>query len=91
MSMEPQNVSVKCPCGTVHRFRAQHYDRVIVECGRKYWVLQPRRAGAYVLKPWPGPNLTREEMGGGKSAAQIVRKMISDEQAAREVDKILPL
>ena len=89
--MESQNVAVKCQCGTLHRFRAQHYDRVIVECGRKYWTLQPRRDGPYLLKPWPGPNLTREEMTGQKSAAQIVRKMVSDEQAAKEVEKILPL
>jgi len=81
--MGVQSVSVDCPCGKTHRFRVDHYDRVIVECGRPYWALQPHRDSAYVLKSWPGPNLTREEMGGVASAGTIVRRM--NNNATRQV------
>ncbi len=53
-----------CACGKTHRVEAQHYDRVQVECGLRYWALQPQGKGPLVLFPWPGPNLTREEMSG---------------------------
>ena len=59
---EIQEVKVKCPCGRTHVFNGGHYDRVIMSCGRPYWILQPKRAGQFVLFPWPGPNLTRAEM-----------------------------
>ena len=90
MSMERQAVSVRCQCGGTHRVSVCHYDRVVLPCGKPYWTLQPRRNGPYELKPWPGPNLTRVEMGGRPSAATIVRKM-SEQDAACEVEKILPL
>jgi hypothetical protein len=64
-----------CACGKIHRVEAQHYDRIIVECGLRYWALQPKSKGPLVLFPWPGPNLTREEMTGKKSADQIVKGM----------------
>lgn len=51
-----------CPCGKLHRVEAQHYDRMIMECKRPYWALQPKRNGPLVLFPHPGPNLTRQEM-----------------------------
>lgn len=76
MSALPQQLlSVACPCGQTHRFSAAHYDRVIVGCHRVYWPLRPQRNGPLVLFPHPGANLTREEMGGGKSAAQIFLAM----------------
>ena len=61
-SLASQMVSVACPCGRVHAFAAAHYDRMIVSCGRRYWVLQPKRQGSLKLFPWPGENLTRAEM-----------------------------
>ena len=57
-----QLVSVACPCGVKHLFPANHYDRFIVSCGRRYWALQPKRNGELKLFPWPGENLTRREM-----------------------------
>jgi hypothetical protein len=75
MSMGIQTVSVDCGCGKRHTVEIDHYGRVRMSCGVIYWALQPKRDGAYMLKPWPGPNLTREEMGGGPSAATIVRRM----------------
>lgn len=51
-----------CPCGTQHRFTAKHYDVGRAQCGRFFWALQPKRNGAMKMFPWPGPNLTREEM-----------------------------
>ncbi len=47
---------------------AQHYDRVMAKCGRKYWVLQPKRNGELKLFPWPGPALTRAEMKAREEA-----------------------
>ena len=73
--MSVATMNSKCACGKVHRVEAEHYDRIIVECGAKVWALQPRRGGPLVLFPWPGRNLTREEMTGQKSAEQIVRSM----------------
>lgn len=54
-----------------------HYDRVLLACGKPYWVLQPRRDGPYVLKPHPGQNLTRAEM--------------LERESKNEVEKVLPL
>jgi hypothetical protein len=70
-----QSVQFACPCGKTHRFTVEHYDRVIVQCGRPWWALQPKRNGPLVMFPWPGRNLTREEMGGKPSAETIVRRM----------------
>ena len=70
-----QTLTVECPCLAVHCVTLQHYERVKVKCGRIYWALQPKRGGPLELFPWPGPNLTREEMTGKKSAEQIVRNM----------------
>lgn len=50
-----------CACGKIHIVEADHYDRIILDCGRKFFVLQPKRNGPLELRPWPGPNLTREE------------------------------
>jgi hypothetical protein len=51
-----------CPaCGKIHRVEAVHYDRIITDCGRPWFVLQPKRNGPLVLFPHPGPALTRRE------------------------------
>jgi hypothetical protein len=78
--MVTETVSVKCPCGATHRFAVAHYDRVIVKCRRLYWALQPKRSGPLALFPWPGHNLSREEMGGRPSAETIVRRMNEKEK-----------
>jgi hypothetical protein len=54
-------VAFHCACGSVHHISVQHYDRVIVSCGRPYWALQPKRNGPLRMFPWPGSNLTRQE------------------------------
>ena len=64
-----------CECGAVHRFSGKHYDVARAQCGRFFWALQPKRNGAMKMFPWPGPNLTREQMTGKKSAEQIVKGM----------------
>jgi len=71
----PQNY--KCPCGKtlIVANELRHYMRIILACGNVVWALQPRRGGPLVLYPWPGPNLTREQMGGRPSAETIVRRM----------------
>lgn len=59
----------KCACGKVHAVdNVVHYDRVILDCGRPYWVLQPKRNGPLTLFPWPGPNLTRAELAAKEAA-----------------------
>ena len=64
-----QRLTVACECGAVHCVPdAQHYDRVMAKCGRKYWVLQPKRNGELKLFPWPGPALTRAEMKAREEA-----------------------
>jgi hypothetical protein len=70
-----QLVQIECACGVVHRFSAKHYEVARTECGRFYWSLAPKRDGRLKLFPWPGPNLTREQMTGQKSAEQIVKGM----------------
>jgi len=55
-------VSVKCECGKTHGNYLGHYDRLRASCGRIFWVLQPLRNGPFVLKLWPGLNLSRAEM-----------------------------
>lgn len=39
-----------------------HYDRLICSCGKTYWALLPKRGGPLVMFPWPGHNLSREQM-----------------------------
>jgi len=70
-----QTIGIGCACGSLHRFATKHYEVSRVACGRFYWALQPRRNGNLQLFPWPGPNLTREQMTGQKSAEQIVKGM----------------
>jgi hypothetical protein len=60
--MSAEVVTVVCPCGAVHRFEAEHYARFRTKCGRAYWALQPKRGGRLEMFPWPGPNLTREQL-----------------------------
>jgi len=62
MSIERQKVSVHCLCGQTHTVTVTHYQVVYLPCGKKYWTLQPKRDGTYILKPWPGKKLTRQEM-----------------------------
>ena len=58
----PRVMDTPCPCGLIHRFVLGHYDVGAAKCGRQYWALQPERDGALKLFPWPGENLTRQEM-----------------------------
>ena len=52
-----------CPkCGKLHRVEAEHYYRIITECGQKWFVLQPKRNGPFVLRIHPGEPLTRQQM-----------------------------
>jgi len=55
-------VSIRCVCGKTHGNYLDHYDRLRASCGRMYWVLQPQRGGPLQLFPWPGMNLSRQEM-----------------------------
>ena len=66
-----------CTCGKTHTITTvvHHYDRVTLCCGSIVWAIQPKRDGPLVISPWPGRNLTREEMGGRPSAETIVRRM----------------
>lgn len=53
---------VSCPCGAVHCFTVEHYGVGRAKCGRSYWALQPKRGEPMKLFPWPGPNLTAQEL-----------------------------
>jgi hypothetical protein len=59
-----------CPtCQKAHCVEAEQYDRIITECGQKWFVLRPKRFGPLVMRPHPGENLTRAELAakyGGK-------------------------
>ena len=57
-----------CACGMIHRVEAEHYDRIQTQCGRKWFVLQPKRNGPLVLFPHPGVALTRWEMAEKEAA-----------------------
>ena len=60
---------VRCPvCGKKHVVDAEHYDRIITECGARWFVLQPKRSGPLVMIPHPGFCLTRREMGTKEKA-----------------------
>lgn len=66
-----QTLTFACKCGRVHVMEnIRHYDRIILECGRAVWALQPKRDGDLKLFPWPGPALTAREMAAKESAAQ---------------------
>jgi len=54
--------SSPCACGKIHCVEAAHYDRIITECGRTWFVLQPKRNGPLVLFPHPGEALTRWQL-----------------------------
>ena len=60
--MKSETLTVVCPCGAIYRTTIEHYQKVMPKCGRTYWALQPHRNGPLQLFPWPGPNLTREQM-----------------------------
>ena len=60
-----------CACGKIHNVEAQHYDRIISECGRKWFVLQPKRNGPLVLFPHPGEPLTRQQMAELEKAEKL--------------------
>ena len=49
-------------CGKIHLVDAIRYDRIVTECGARWFVLQPRRNGPLVMVPHPGQNLTRQEL-----------------------------
>ena len=55
-------VTINCACGKVHCFEVGHYSRILVKCGRPYWALRPIRSGPLVMFPWPGQNLSRQQM-----------------------------
>lgn len=58
-----EDVAHHCDCGKTHLLRGVfHYDRVFLSCQRIVWALRPRRGGPLEMHPWPGQNLTREEM-----------------------------
>ncbi len=49
-----------CPaCGKTHCVEAEHYDRLITECGAMWFVLRPQRYGPLVLTPHPGEPLPK--------------------------------
>lgn len=59
-----------CACGVLHCVEAEHYDRIITPCGRKWFVLQPKRNGPLVLVPHPGEALTRWQMAEKEASEQ---------------------
>lgn len=59
-----QYCSIRCECGKTHGNYLAHYEILYAACGRYFWALQPKREGGFILKPWPGRNLTRQEMEG---------------------------
>lgn len=64
------------PCpkySKLHRVEADHYDRIITECGQKWFVLQPRRNGPLVLRVHPGEPLTRRELEEKEKAEAMPR------------------
>jgi hypothetical protein len=65
-----QMLSIACACGKTHRFELGHYGLGRGPCGRNFWALQPRRGGALKLFPWPGPNLTRQQLKERERAAK---------------------
>lgn len=68
MSEQANNVK-PCPtCKKVHCVEAAHYDRIITECGQKWFVLQPKRNGRLVLVPHPGEPLTRWQLAEQEAA-----------------------
>lgn len=50
-----QFVRTPCECGATGGWRnVEHYDVVRCSCGKYYWILQPKRNGAFVAKLYPG-------------------------------------
>lgn len=56
-----QFVRNPCECGAAGGWRmVMHYDVVECRCGRKFWILQPKREGPFVASLWPGlPGMER--------------------------------
>ncbi len=70
-----------CPkCRKLHRVEAEHYDRVLTECGQKWFVLQPQRHGPLVLRVHPGEPLTRQQMAEKEKAA-AAKSAIADRKS----------
>lgn len=57
-----QTLTIACVCGKTHRFDLGHYGLGRGSCGRSFWALQPERRGPLKLFPWPGPNLTAQQL-----------------------------
>lgn len=70
-----QAVSVRCACGKVHHWHLGHYGRGLAPCGRIYWALQPERSGELVMFPWPGPNLSAQELAEKERAEKEHQEM----------------
>lgn len=62
--LKTQYCNIECECGHKVGTYFVHYQVARCNCGRAYWALQPLRTGPLVLKLWPGPNFTRQEMDG---------------------------
>lgn len=54
--------SILCDCGHQCGQYLQHYGLVKCSCDRVFWALRPKRNGPLILYPWPGHNLSRNDM-----------------------------
>lgn len=55
-------VAFHCDCGSKSQELLKHYGLLRCTCGKFWWALRPKRNGRLRMFPWPGPNLTREEL-----------------------------
>jgi hypothetical protein len=60
--MPEHYVSVQCDCGKKVGAYLKHYALMRCVCGFIWWALQPKADGPLKLFPWPGPNLTAQEL-----------------------------